>query len=307
MKRHLAAIATLTALMTEAQAHEYLTLDEMMAAFGMDVVNTDVTSETVAPGLHVLFGVGGNVIASVGDQGVLIVDSQLPEMIPKIQEAVESLGGGMVDFVINTHWHWDHANGNPTLGRQGAWLVSQTNSRRMMAGSHDIDLATFVYEQPPFPAEAMPVITFDEHMRFHFNGDTIDLYNFGPAHTTGDAVVYFRDDNVVHMGDVLNARFPFIDAGNGGDLDGMILFCEKVLARLNEDSIVVPGHGPVMGYRDLAEFIDMLETVRNRISTMIDRGYSLEQVISAEPTAEYNETFGDPARFINRAYMSLSR
>ena len=119
--------------------------------------------------------------------------------------------------------------------------------------------------------------------------------------------MYFRGANVVHMGDVLNARFPFIDAGNGGDLDGMILFCEKVLARLDENSIVIPGHGPVMGYQELADFISMLETVRNRISALIDRGYSLEAVIAAEPTAEFNDRYGDPARFINRAYMSLSR
>ena len=306
MKRFLAVITMLTALI-EASAHEYLTLEEMMETFGIDVANTEIATETVAPGLHVLFGVGGNVVASIGDQGVLIVDSQLPEMIPKIQATVETLGGGKVDFVINTHWHWDHANGNPMLGRQGSWMVSQANSRRMMAGSHNIDLATFVYEQPPFPAEAMPIITFSDHMQFHFNGDTIDLFNFGPAHTTGDAAVYFRNDNVVHMGDVLNARFPFIDAGNGGDLDGMILFCEKVLARLDANSIVVPGHGPVMGYQDLADFIAMLETVRSRIGAMIDQGFSLQDVVDAEPTAEFNDRYGDPARFIDRAYMSLSR
>ena len=216
MFRYLAVVTALSAFM-EASAHEYVTFDEMTSAFGMDIANTNIATETVAPGLHVLFGVGGNVVASVGDQGVLVVDSQLPEMIPKIEAAIESLGGGSIDFVINTHWHWDHANGNPVLGRQGSWMVSHANSRRMMAGSHVIDLVSLAYEQPPYPAEAMPVITFDDHMQFHFNGDTVDLFNFGPAHTTGDAVVYFRDDNVVHMGDVLNNSYPFIDAGNGGD------------------------------------------------------------------------------------------
>jgi glyoxylase-like metal-dependent hydrolase (beta-lactamase superfamily II) len=284
-----------------------MTFDELTSAFGMDPENTDVTTETLVPGLHVLFGVGGNVMASIGDQGVLIVDSQLPEMIPKIEASIEALGGGEVDFVINTHWHWDHANGNPILGRQGSWMVSQSNSRRMMAGSHDIDLVSLVYKQPPYPVEAMPVATFDDHMQFHFNGETIDLFHFGPAHTTGDAVVYFRNSNVVHMGDVMNASYPFIDAGSGGNLDGMILFCEKVLARLDAESVVVPGHGPVMGYQDLAEFISMLETVRGRISTMIDQGYSVDQVTATAPTAEFDERYGNPARFINRAYMSLAR
>ena len=259
MFRYLAVVTALSAFM-EASAHEYVTFDEMTSAFGMDIANTNIATETVAPGLHVLFGVGGNVVASVGDQGVLVVDSQLPEMIPKIETAIESLGGGSIDFVINTHWHWDHANGNPVLGRQGSWMVSHANSRRMMAGSHVIDLVSLAYEQPPYPAEAMPVITFDDHMQFHFNGDTVDLFNFGPAHTTGDA-----------------------------------------------DSIVVPGHGPVMGYQDLADFIDMLEAVRNRISALIDQGLSLEEVIAEEPTAEFNDRYGDPARFINRAYTILPR
>ena len=306
MSRYLAVVTVLSAFI-QASAHEYATFEEIKSAFGMDVVNTDIATETVAPGLHVLFGVGGNAIASVGDQGVLVVDSQLTEMVPKIEAAIESLGGGSIDFVINTHWHWDHANGNPVLGRQGSWMVSHANSRRMMAGSHAIDLVSIVYEQPPYPADAMPVITFDDHMQFHFNDNTIDLFHFGPAHTTGDAVVYFRDDNVLHMGDVLRNGYPFIDAGNGGDLDGMILFCEKVLARLDEDSIVVPGHGPVMGYQDLADFIAMLETVRNRISAMIDRGLSLDEVIAAEPTAEFDDRYGEPAMFIDRAYMSLAR
>lgn len=306
MHRISALIATL-ALSASANAHEYISLDDLKSAFGMDVENAEVREQEVAPGIFVLFGVGGNVVASIGEQGALIVDSQLPELAPMIEDKIRSLGGGEIDFVINTHWHWDHADGNPGFGRQGSWIVAQSNSRRMMAGSHAIDMATFVYQQPAYPEEALPVMTFDEHMQFHFNGETIDLYHFGPAHTTGDAAVLFRNANVVHMGDVFNARYPFIDAGNGGDIEGVIRFCEEILARLDESSVVVPGHGPVMGYRDLVDFIDMLETVSDRISSMIDQGYSLEQVVAAAPTAEFDERYGDPSRLIDRAYASLSR
>jgi glyoxylase-like metal-dependent hydrolase (beta-lactamase superfamily II) len=306
MKRTLTAIALL-GLALPAVSHEYVTFEELGEAFGWDLENTQIKSETVAPGIHVLFGVGGNIIVSIGDHGVLMVDSQFPEMIPHISNAIEELGGGAIDFTVNTHWHFDHSDGNPVLGREGSWMVSQANSRRMMAGSHDINLVGLIYKQPPYSKEAMPVITYDDHMQFHFNGETIDLMHFGPAHTTGDTAVFFRDSNVIHMGDVFNAGYPFIDAGNGGSIEGMILFCKKVLKQLNDDSIVVPGHGPVLGYNDMADYISMLETVRDRINAMIDDGMSLEQVIAANPTADFDDKYGSPGRLIDRAYMSLSR
>ena len=306
MKRLWAGIGLLT-LGVSAQSHEYLSFDELGNAFGWDFENAEIKAESLAPGLHVLFGVGGNIIVSIGDQGVLMVDSQFPQMIPRITKKIEELGGNNIDFTVNTHWHFDHADGNPLLGRDGTWMVSQINSRRMLAGSHAIDLVGIVYEQPPSPVEAMPVITYTDQMQFHFNGNLIELLHFGPAHTTGDTAVLFSNSNVVHMGDVFNASYPFIDAGNGGDLNGMIQFCKEVLARLNEDSVVVPGHGPVLGYDDMAQYISMLETVRNRINTMIGQGMSLEEVIAAKPTAEFDERYGNPARLIDRGYMSLSR
>jgi glyoxylase-like metal-dependent hydrolase (beta-lactamase superfamily II) len=303
-------IATLTVLLlaaTQTQAHEYMNFDELTAAFGMELQNAEVTTQTVAPGIHVLFGSGGNVIASIGDQGVLMVDSQFPQLVPLLKTAIGDLGGGDIDFTINTHWHFDHADGNPVLGREGSWIVAQANSRRMMAGEHPIDLVSVAYLQPAYAAEAMPVISYTDHMQFHFNGETIDLLHFGPAHTTGDTAVIFRNSNVVHMGDVFNASYPFIDAGNGGDIDGMIHFCKKVLKKLDSDSIVVPGHGPVLGYSDMQDYVAMLQTVSDRISDLIDDGKSLEEVIAAKPTAEFDEKYGNPGRLIDRAYLSLSR
>lgn len=287
--------------------HEYLNLEQLGQAFNWDFENAQVRAEAVAPGIHVLFGVGGNVIASIGAQGVLMVDSQFPQMIPRLTAKIAELGGEKIDFTINTHWHFDHADGNPLLGRDGTWMVSQINSRRMMAGAHPIDLVSVAYEQPAYPKEAWPVITFSDQMQFHFNDEKIDLLHFGPAHTTGDTAVIFNSSNVVHMGDVFNSSYPFIDAGNGGDINGMILFCERVLERLNNDSIVVPGHGPVQGYADLADYIVMLKTVRDRINTQIHAGKSLDDVIATKPTAEFDTKYGDPLRLIDRAYKSLSR
>ncbi len=301
------AIFAVCLLSLPAYSHEYVTYDELATAYGWDFENAKIASETVAPGMHVLFGLGGNIITSIGDQGVLMVDSQFPEMIPHISNKVAELGGGTIDFTINTHWHFDHADGNKSLGRDGSWIVSQINSRRMMVGEHDVDTVSMIYKQPAYAKEALPIITFDDRMQFHFNNETIDLFHFGPAHTTGDAAVIFRDSNVVHMGDVYNAAgYPFIDTGNGGDLNGMILFCRKILEQIDEETIIVPGHGRVQGYSNMADYVSMLETARGRINEMIGDGMSLEQVIAAKPTADFDVQYGDPAGFINRAYMSLS-
>ena len=263
----------------------------------------------MAPGLHVLFGVGGNVAASIGEDGVLIVDDQFPELVPKLEKRIGELGGGAVDFAINTHWHFDHADGNTVLGKGGTWIVAQRNSRRMMVNDHLINLVGAIYEQPAYPADALPVITYDDHMQFHFNGQRVDLMHFGPAHTTGDTAVFFRGSNAVHMGDVFNnAGYPFIDADNGGDVEGVIAFCEAVLARLNEDTIVIPGHGAVATHGDLVAYIDMLKTVSRRIGDMIDSGKTLEEVIAAKPTAEFDERYGARSgTLVDRAYISLSR
>jgi glyoxylase-like metal-dependent hydrolase (beta-lactamase superfamily II) len=305
MKKQLVATGLLI-LATGTPAHDFVAEAERVAE--IDAGSVEIRSERLAAGLHVLFGLGGNVVVSIGDQGVLMVDSQYAPLVPLLKDEIAELGGGEIDFTINTHWHYDHVGGNPFLGREGAWFISHRNSRRMMAGEHVIDTVTATpLVQSAYPDVAMPVATFRDEMQVHFNGDTLDLLHFGPAHTTGDTAVIFRKANVVHMGDVLNASYPFIDAGNGGGIDGMILFCEKVLAHLDEDTKIVPGHGPVQSYGDLVDYIDMLETVRDRISSMIDAGMTVEEVIAAAPTAGFDERYGDPVRLIDRAYISLSR
>jgi len=268
-----------------------------------------ITSERLGDKLYVLFGVGGNIAASIGEQGVLIGDDEFPEMVPKYRATIRELGGGDVDFAINTHWHYDHADGNKRLGPDGTWLISQANSREMMTKDNVIDTVDRpAFTQNAYPVAARPVATFDDRMQLHFNGEQIDLLHFGPAHTTGDAAVIFRNHNAVHLGDVFNAAgYPFIDSDNGGDLDGMIAFCEAVLEELDENAIVIPGHGPVARYADLEAYISMLKGVREKIAALIAEGASLEQVIAAGPTAEWDETYGDSTRMVNRAFMSLSR
>jgi cyclase len=277
------------------------------AAFGWDFATAEVTTERINDRLHVLFGLGGNVLVSRGDDGVLLVDDQFPEMAPKLQAAIEALGGGLPAFVINTHWHFDHADGNLAFGPAGAWLISQANSREMMLETRIIDLVAMQYTQGPYPQAALPVIAFDRSMQMYFNGERIDLMHFGPAHTTGDTAVIFRGSNVVHLGDVFNnAGYPFIDVGNGGSIDGLIAFCRAVLGEIDASTVVVPGHGPITGYDDLQAYVAMLQTVRDRIVRLVGEGADLEAVIAARPTAGFDERYGDPALLINRAYFSLA-
>ena len=303
-------VSLLTAVLyaTTSQADDPLTRDEIMGVFGADINTAEITAQPLRGNLHALFGVGGNILVSTGQHGVMIVDDQFPELTAKYQATIRELGGGDVDFVVNTHWHFDHADGNEKLGEQGSWIVAHSNSRSAMTEDRLINMVALSYMQKAYREAGIPVITFDDRMQFHFNGERIDLLHFGPAHTTGDAAVVFRGNNVVHMGDVYNnSGYPFIDADNGGDINGMIRFCEAMLGELNDESIVVPGHGPVVGYAELAAYVAMLKTVRDRISTLIASGASLEEIVAAKPTADWDEVKGNPAGFINRVYTSLTR
>jgi glyoxylase-like metal-dependent hydrolase (beta-lactamase superfamily II) len=285
----------------------------LQAVHAQDYDNARIETQEVGDGLYVLYGLGEDVIArniraSNGDQGELLVDDQFPEIAPKYKAAIANLGGGNIDIVINTHWHFDHADGNKALGPEGARIVAHETSRRMMMQDNVINLVAQEIQQPAFPAAALPVMTYDTVMHTYFNGERIDLMHFGPAHTEGDTAVILRDSQVVHLGDVFNmSGYPFIDADNGGSLSGVIDFCQAVLDQLEPTAIVVPGHGPVSDYQGLADYIARLSTIRDRMQTLIDSGASLEQVVAARPTAEFDARQGDPSGLLNRAYASMTR
>lgn len=292
-------------------AEDVMNLDELLAMFGWDFESGEIETQKVGENLYVLFGIGGNIGVSVGPDGVLIVDDQFPEMIPKVNAAIEELGGGPIDYAINTHWHFDHAEGNLALGPAGTQLVAQANARRDMAKGGIINLVIAKYGQQAYPEEALPTITYDDRMQFHFNGEQIDLIHPGPAHTTGDTAVIFRRHKAVHFGDVFNnTGYPFIDADSGGEINGMITFCQTILDELPRDAIVIPGHGPVTDYAGLEAYIAMLTTVRDRVVKLIAEGKSMQAVIDVKVTADFDETYGDESAslgFVNRVYTSLAK
>ncbi len=310
MRNPLIVVAALTAAFAGAQqAPEPMELDDLLEAFSWDFDTAEVTTEKVGDGLYVLFGLGGNIAASVGEQGVLIVDDMFPQMIPKVEKAIADVGGGAVDFAINTHWHFDHAEGNLALGPAGTRIVAHANSAAMMSRDNVLNMVRLRYNQKAYPPAARPVIVFEDRLRFHFNGDEIDVVHVGPAHTAGDAAVIFRNHNAVHFGDVFNnISYPYIDVDNGGDIDGMIAFCQAILDEVGPQGVVIPGHGPVTDGNALAAYIDMLKTVRERVAKQLGEGKGLMEVVASRPTQDLDATFGPEMQslgFVDRVYTSL--
>lgn len=270
----------------------------------------EIEIERIADDLHVLYGgqAAGNTLALFAGARALIIDTGVPETAPKLEAAIAKLGG-TVATAINTHWHFDHADGNKLLGPNGVTLVAHENSRAMLTKHNSINVVRTIIEQPPYPDAALPVITFPNELRYHFGGEEVELLHVAAAHTAGDAVVFLRRHNVVHTGDVfLTSAYPFVDMDAGGDLDGLIEFNRAVLARIDEQTVIVPGHGRRARRADVTAYIEMLTAVRARLAALIADGASLEQVLAAKPTAEWDERYGNPATFfIDRAYASLRR
>jgi cyclase len=283
------------------------------AARAQDFDAARIVTEPLGNGLYVILTEGegivaGNVLVSVGADGTLLVDDQVPGTAPKLEAAIAALGGGDVKFVINTDWHVESAGSNALLAGKGAWIIAQENSRQMMLHEHSVNLVTKSFDQPAFAEQALPVISYDTTMRMHFNGDRIDLMHFGPAHTSGDTAVILHARNLAHLGDVFNtSAYPFIDADNGGSLEGLIDFSESALGELEPGAVVIPGHGPVSNYDGLAGYISMLKTIRDRMSALVGSGATLEQVVAARPTSDWDASMGDPAVLIDRAYASMTR
>jgi cyclase len=270
-----------------------------------------VTSAELQPGLHVLYGTGGgqasgNVLVLFGANGALVVDTGYSQHVPKYREEIARLGGGAVTHAINTHWHDDHSEGNKVFG-PAALIVAHANARAMLLQDNKINVVRTILDQPKFPPAALPVVTFEDRIELYFGDERLELVHVSPAHTAGDVVAILRGRNVIHTGDVfLSSAYPFADVDNGGDFDGVIEFCRGILERIDRNTVIVPGHGQTASYDDLAAYIEMLETVRGRLVALIADGATLQQVVAAQPTKEWDAKYGNPTTFfLNRAYKSL--
>ena len=269
----------------------------------------EVTTKKVNENLFLLYGLGGNIAVSRGNDGVLIVDSQIPIIFPKIMKAIKKLSDDKIIYTINTHWHWDHSDGNLVLDTDETKIISHSNARENMQKGGLINMGTTILNQEPYPKSALPVITHENGMSLYFNDEKIDLLHFGPAHTTGDTVIYFTNQNAIHLGDVFFSNsYPFIDVDNGGSLSGMINYLEKIVLVIDKDTIVMPGHGEISSISDIKETIEMLKTVKNRILKSIKNNQSLEQIISSNITKDFDKKYNTLLlrdTFVDRAYASL--
>ena len=275
-----------------------------LAAATQDFDQIQIRTEQVSESIFMLQGSGGNIAVSIGEDGTFIVDDQFAPLTAKIVAAIADLTDNPVDFVINTHWHYDHTDGNENFGGAGAVIVSHANSRLRM--ETDQLIALFDHQQEAYSSEGLPKITFDESVRFHFNDETIDVFYLGRAHTDGDAMVYFRNANVIHTGDVfVRYGFPFIDQPNGGSVNGIIDVVNEVAGLTDQETVFIPGHGPLSTRNDLIAYRDMLITIRDRVRELIDQGRSLEQVIEANPTDGFPARGIPTGEFLKLVYDSL--
>ncbi len=264
-----------------------------------------ITTTELAPGIYLLVGRGGNVGLTVGQDGAAIIDDQFADMAPKIRAAVAMLSDQPVKFVINTHLHGDHTGGNDAFGKAGAVIIAQENVRKRL-GTPSVNPSN---NQPVAARarEALPVVTFAHSATLHFNDDDLEFTHLPNAHTETDIAVRFRKANIVHMGDMFTAGFPFIDGGNGGTLNGLIAAHAAVLATVDDQTKIIRGHGPLGSKADLQAYRDMLVVVRDRIAKMVRAGKSQDEVVAARPTKEFEEKYGganfNAAQWIGRAYV----
>jgi glyoxylase-like metal-dependent hydrolase (beta-lactamase superfamily II) len=261
------------------------------AALAQDVDPGPVQIEVqrLSPRLYFLHGSGGNMALFTGSEGAVLVDSEYSSLAPKIQAAIAALTPRPVRFLINTHCHYDHWGANAAFGRQGTLIIAQQNTRARLAGPQVI--ALFGTHTPAALPEALPTVTFGEAMTLHIDGEQIDLVH-ASAHTDGDAIVYFREANVVHTGDVfIVGSYPFIDAGAGGSIDGMIDATAAIIARSDARTRFIPGHGPLARYADVVAYHEMLATVRARVADRIRAGDTTAQVVAAAPTRQFDARY----------------
>lgn len=278
------------------------------SAAAQDFSQVEIRAEPLRGGLHVMYGAGGNMVLSAGDDGLVLVDDQYAPLAPKISAAIGRIQSGAVDYVINTHWHGDHVGGNEAFATAGATILAHENVWRRMASEQY--MAAFDRRVPAAPAPALPVVTHDDGMTLRFNGQTIRIYATAPAHTDGDSLVHFVEADVLHMGDTfVTTGLPFLDLSSGGSIDGMLRTIEKGIAIAGNATIVVPGHGTLSERHDLIAYHEMLITLRARVAAGVERGDDLQTIVDSKPTRGYEAIaasgFVKGPQVIGAIYQSL--
>lgn len=282
-----AAALTIFSPMMSASAH-------VTVVQGDDVI---ITTTDLGDGLYMLEGRGGNIGISVGEDGVFMIDDQFGNIADKILAAVAEVTDEPVSYVLNTHWHGDHTGGNAAMAAEGATILSHDNVRKRLKQSLDVK------GELEEGASSLPVLTFSDTTTFHWNGHEIHVFHFPNAHTDGDALVHFRTANVMHMGDTLFAgRYPFIDLDSGGTVDGYIANLEAVAALADDNTQIIPGHGPLSDKATILTTVEALKAMRAAVKTLVDQGLGEDEIVASDPLANWNDDYG--WQFINGERMT---
>ena len=275
-----------------------------------DFTSVEIVASPIRGGIYMLTGAGGNLAVSAGEDGIFLVDDQYAPLTEKITAAIREIRDEPVRFVVNTHWHGDHTGGNENLGQAGAVIVAHGNVRQRLSVEQFQKMRGRTV--PASPGAALPVITFTDAVTFHLNGESAHVFHVPPAHTDGDSVVHFQGADVVHAGDIFfNGTYPFIDIDSGGSVQGMIDAQERILSLCGDDSVIIPGHGPIADAAGLRKTRQVLVTVRDRVQSAIASGLTLEELIASDPLADLNAQWGggfiDPRQMLTIVYADLSR
>lgn len=267
--------------------------------------SVQIKSTKLTETIYMLEGSGGNIGVLVGNDGIIIIDDQFAPLTEKIKTALSKISDKPVKFVINTHFHGDHAGGNENFGKQGAIILAHDNVRKRL--SKDYFFEAFNNTQKATAYEGLPKITFADTVTFHMNGETVHVFYVKNAHTDGDVIIHFKESNIFHCGDVfVRYGFPFIDAGGGGSLDGMIKAIENLIAITNDQSKIIPGHGMMSTKKDLIDYKNMLVTVRTRVADGIKQGKTLQQIADSDPLKGYI-VIVDKFFFVETIYKELKK
>ncbi len=261
----------------------------------------NITVQALRRNVSALIGSGGNIAVLPGDDGKLIIDSGFLGTRGKIAAALSSLSPDPIKHLVNTHWHFDHTDGNEWMHSAGATITAHENTRKHLSTTTRVEDWNFTF--PASPAGAIPTDVFNADKTLHLNGATIALKYYGSSHTDGDISAYFIEADVLHTGDTWwNGHYPFVDYSTGGNINGMIKAAEANLAMVTDKTVVIPGHGPVGGKTEMIEYRDTLATIRNRVAAIKREGKSLNELVAAKPTASYDAKWG--RGFVNGEFFT---
>jgi glyoxylase-like metal-dependent hydrolase (beta-lactamase superfamily II) len=255
--------------------------------------------------IYSLKGQGGNIGIFIGDDGVFMIDDQFAPLTPKILVAIKGITNKSVKYLVNTHWHQDHTGGNGNMQKQGALIVSHDNVRKRMS----VDQVIRGRTRKASSKEALPVVTFTQDMMLHINNDDILISHIHNAHTDGDALVYFTNNNVLHVGDsYFQGKFPYIDLSSGGSINGYVEGLKKIILLCDNNTKIIPGHGEISNKKEVKVYLKMLTEIRTTIQKEIDKGQTLEQVTKNNKITEKYKSFGvgiSAGKIRNSIYKSL--